>query len=133
MDGIVVSIGEKDLLEISVGSDDGIRWDINWMYFVTTSTWQSQVVKTSPDRAVVEIIPEFKQAQSGRVTVSQPNSVETEIETPETERDASRSRPEAEDEYLHGDVDPLVPFIALASLLFIWKQANGAVFPGGSQ
>jgi hypothetical protein len=59
--GEVIEIGEKDLVEISVGSDDGI------LVGHTLDVYRDQaylgkvvVLKTSPDRAVAEILPEFK-------------------------------------------------------------------------
>jgi cell division protein FtsL len=61
VDGIVVNIGEKDLLEISVGSDDGIQVGHKLDVFRDNEYLaRVRVVKTSPDRAVVEIIPEFR-------------------------------------------------------------------------
>ena len=59
--GEVIEIGEKDLVEISIGSDDGI------LVGHTLDIYRDQaylgkviVLKTSPDRAVAEILPEFK-------------------------------------------------------------------------
>jgi len=59
--GEVIEIGEKDLVEISIGSDDGI------LVGHTLDVYRDQaylgkvvVLKTSPDRAVAEILPEFK-------------------------------------------------------------------------
>jgi len=61
VDGIVLNIGEKDLIEISIGDDDGIlighELDV---YRDDAYLGKVKVVKTSPDRAVAEIIPEFK-------------------------------------------------------------------------
>ncbi len=61
VDGIVVNLGEKDLVEISVGSDDGIQIGHKLdVYRNNAYLGKVIVLKTSPDRAVVEIIPEFK-------------------------------------------------------------------------
>ena len=54
--GEVVGIGEKDLIEISIGSDDGIlvghRLDV---YRDQAYLGKVVILKTSPDRAVAEI------------------------------------------------------------------------------
>lgn len=59
--GEVIDIGEKDLVEISIGSDDGIlvghQLDV---YRDQSYLGKVVVLKTSPDRAVAEILPEFK-------------------------------------------------------------------------
>ena len=59
--GEVVKVGDKELIEISIGDDDGIlvghKLDV---YRDDAYLGKVIVVKTSPDRAVAEIIPEFK-------------------------------------------------------------------------
>lgn len=59
--GQVVTVGEKNLIEVSVGGDDGIlvghELDV---YREGAYLGKVVVVKTSPDRAVAEIIPDFK-------------------------------------------------------------------------
>ncbi len=59
--GEVVAVGEKNLVEISIGSDDGIlsghQLDV---YRKGAYLGKVTVLKTSPDRAVAEIIPDFK-------------------------------------------------------------------------
>ena len=59
--GVVVTVGEKNLIEISVGGDDGIlvghKLDV---YREGAYLGKVIVLKTSPDRAVAEIIPDFK-------------------------------------------------------------------------
>lgn len=61
VDGIVVTVGEKNLIEISIGEDDGIlvghQLDV---YRDDAYLGKVKIVRTSPDRAVAEIIPEFK-------------------------------------------------------------------------
>lgn len=61
VDGIVVSIGEKNLIEISIGADDGIQIG-NKLDVYRDNAYLGKVVilKTAPDRAVAEIIPEFR-------------------------------------------------------------------------
>lgn len=59
--GTVVAVGDKNLIEISIGGDDGIlvghQLDV---YRDDAYLGKVVIVKTSPDRAVAEIIPEFK-------------------------------------------------------------------------
>lgn len=59
--GVVVDVGEKNLIEISIGGDDGIlvghQLDV---YRDDAYLGKVVIVKTSPDRAVAEILPEFK-------------------------------------------------------------------------
>ncbi len=59
--GVVLDVGEKNLVEISVGADDGIltghKLDV---YREGAYLGKVIVVKTSPDRAVAEIIPDYK-------------------------------------------------------------------------
>jgi len=61
VDGIVVGVGEKNLVEISIGSDDGIQIG-NKLDVYRNNAYLGKVVvlKTAPDRAVAEIIPEFR-------------------------------------------------------------------------
>ncbi len=61
VDGVVVSVGEKNLIEISIGSDDGIRVG-NKLDVYRNNAYLGKVIvlKTTPDRAVAEIIPEFR-------------------------------------------------------------------------
>jgi hypothetical protein len=57
----VVSVGAKDLLEISIGSDDGIKQGHTLEVFRGNSYLGRVVVReTWPDRAVVQVIPEFR-------------------------------------------------------------------------
>ncbi|MHB8863861.1 MAG: hypothetical protein ACYC6N_15770 [Pirellulaceae bacterium] len=61
VDGVVINVGDKELIEISIGDDDGIlvghQLDV---YRDDAYLGKVKIVKTSPDRAVAEIIPEFK-------------------------------------------------------------------------
>ncbi|MBM4089862.1 MAG: hypothetical protein FJ276_10640 [Planctomycetes bacterium] len=61
VNGIVLNVGEKSLIEISVGSDDGILTD-HTLDVYRGSTYLGKIVvrKTAPDRSVAEIIPEYK-------------------------------------------------------------------------
>ncbi len=61
VDGIVVNVGDKDLIEISIGDDDGLKKGHQLdVYRDNAYLGKVVVVKTSPDRAVAEIIPEYK-------------------------------------------------------------------------
>jgi ribosomal protein S15P/S13E len=61
VDGVVVNVGEKDLIEISIGDDDGIKKGHKLdVYRDNAYLGKVIIVKTSPDRAVGEIIPEYK-------------------------------------------------------------------------
>lgn len=61
VDGVVVSVGEKNLIEVSIGADDGIQVGNKLdVYRSNEYLGKVVVVKTAPDRAVAEIIPEYK-------------------------------------------------------------------------
>lgn len=61
VEGQIVSIGNKDLLEISIGSDDGLKPGHTLEVFRNSAYLGRVVVReTAPDRAVVQIIPEFR-------------------------------------------------------------------------
>lgn len=71
--GEVIRVGEKNLIEISVGGDDGILVGHTLdVYRDGAYLGRVTVVKTSPDRAVAEIIPDFK-----RGTIRKGDSVAT--------------------------------------------------------
>lgn len=62
VDGVVTAVGEKDLLEISIGEDDGLKVGHTLeVYSKNTYLGRVLVRKTYPDRSVVQIIPEFRQ------------------------------------------------------------------------
>ena len=61
VDGVVLAIGGKDLLEISLGSDAGVKEGHQMeVYRGTTYLGRVVVVKTEPNRAVARILPEFR-------------------------------------------------------------------------
>jgi hypothetical protein len=61
VEGEILRVGEKDLLEISIGSDDGLQKGHTLEVYRNNSYLGRVVVReASPDRAVVQIIPEFK-------------------------------------------------------------------------
>ena len=72
---MVVNVGDKDLVEISIGDDDGIlvghQLDV---YRDDVYLGKVVVVKTSPDRAVAKIIPEYKKG-----TIRKGDSVTTKL------------------------------------------------------
>ncbi len=60
VDGVVTAVSSKGLVEISIGSDDGIREGHQLEVFSGSSyLGRIKIRKISPDRAVGEIIPEF--------------------------------------------------------------------------
>jgi hypothetical protein len=61
VDGYVTAVGAKDLLEISIGEDDGLKPGHTLEIFRSNSYLGRVIVReTWPDRAVVQIIPEFR-------------------------------------------------------------------------
>lgn len=60
VEGTVVAVGEKNLIEISIGSDDGILVNHELdVYREGVYLGRVRVVKTAPDRAVAEVMPEY--------------------------------------------------------------------------
>lgn len=63
VDGVVLVV-RKDLVEISIGSDDGLRKGHRLdVYRESTYLGRVAVRRTAPDRAVAEIIPAFHKGQ----------------------------------------------------------------------
>ena len=61
VDGVVTAVSDRDLLEISIGSDDGLRVGHTLEVYRNNSYLGRVVVRrTEPDRAVVEILPEYR-------------------------------------------------------------------------
>ena len=62
IDGMVTKVGERDLVEISLGSDDGLR--VGHELHVTRDNsylGKLRIQKTSPDRSVAVILKDFRQ------------------------------------------------------------------------
>lgn len=61
IDGVVTAVGERDLIEISLGSDEGLKRGHTLEVF-RGNTYLGRVLirETWPDRAVAQIIPEFR-------------------------------------------------------------------------
>jgi septal ring factor EnvC (AmiA/AmiB activator) len=61
VDGVVTGVSQKDLIEISIGSDDGIK-EGHQLEVFRKSTYLGRVVirHTGPDKAVAEIIKEYR-------------------------------------------------------------------------
>jgi len=56
LDGIVLAVGDKNLIEVSLGSDDGLRVGHTVQVFRDNNYLGSAVVlKTNPDRAVAQV------------------------------------------------------------------------------
>lgn len=61
VDGYVTALGEKNLMEISIGADDGLRKGHTLEVYRSNAYLGRVIVReTWPDRAVVQIIPEFR-------------------------------------------------------------------------
>lgn len=62
--GIVLVVGDKDLVEISVGMDDGLReGHVMEVYRGDTYLGQIKIMKVAPDRAVGQINKDLKRGQ----------------------------------------------------------------------
>ena len=61
VDGIVVEVGRRDLIEISIGSDDGLRKGHRLEVFRNNAyLGRIVVVETEPDQAVGRVLPEYR-------------------------------------------------------------------------
>ncbi|MEO8496575.1 MAG: hypothetical protein ABI614_16025 [Planctomycetota bacterium] len=61
VDGIVTKVGDSTLIEVSIGSDDGLRQGHTLEVFRNNAyLGRVKVTRLEPDRAVCEIIPEFR-------------------------------------------------------------------------
>ena len=61
VDGIVTAVSDKNLIEISIGSDDGLRKShLMEVYRKNSYVGRVEIVMVEPDRAVAKIIPEFR-------------------------------------------------------------------------
>jgi chromosome segregation ATPase len=61
VDGVVTQVGNKDMLEISIGADDGLKkGHALEIYRGNSYLGRVRVLDVWPDRAVVQIIPEFR-------------------------------------------------------------------------
>jgi hypothetical protein len=60
VDGVVLAVGKNGLIEISLGSDDGIQRGNKLEAFRANHyLGRIEVVQTSPDRSVAKVMPEF--------------------------------------------------------------------------
>ncbi|MBL9123833.1 MAG: hypothetical protein JNG90_09390 [Planctomycetaceae bacterium] len=65
VDGVVLAVGNDGMIEVSLGADDGLRKGNTLEVFrhagtVSKYLGRIQVVRTSPDKAVGKIMPEFR-------------------------------------------------------------------------
>ena len=62
VDGVITAVRGNDLIEISIGSDDGIRVGHTLEVFREGKAYlgRAEIVKTAPDRAVAKILPDFR-------------------------------------------------------------------------
>ncbi|GIW92255.1 MAG: hypothetical protein KatS3mg110_0296 [Pirellulaceae bacterium] len=64
LDGIVMAVGTDNLVEISLGSDDGLKVGHTLdVYRGTTYLGRIEVVRTLPSRSVAKILPEYRKGQ----------------------------------------------------------------------
>jgi hypothetical protein len=67
VDGVILMVGRDNLVEISLGSDDGIhRGNTLEVFRANKYKGRLEVVQTSPDKSVAKIIPGFQQAKIER-------------------------------------------------------------------
>ncbi len=61
VDGYVTAVSDKNFIEISIGSDDGLRKNhLMEVYRKNNYVGRVEIVMVEPDRAVAKIIPEFR-------------------------------------------------------------------------
>jgi hypothetical protein len=61
VDGVVTAVSDRDLIEISIGSDDGLREGHKLEVFRNNAYLGRVVIRrTEPDRAVAEILKEYR-------------------------------------------------------------------------
>ena len=61
VDGVVTAVGANDLIEISIGSDDGIRQGHTLEVYRDASYLGRVVIQsTEPDRAVARVLKDFR-------------------------------------------------------------------------
>ena len=63
VDGVVTAVRDSNLIEVSMGRDEGIRRGHTLDVYRATGTYlgRLKVIETSSDRAVGRIVPEFLQ------------------------------------------------------------------------
>lgn len=61
VDGVVTAVSDKDYIEISLGSDDGLRnHHLMEVYRANEYVGRVEIVKVEPDRAVAKILKDFR-------------------------------------------------------------------------
>src|SRR5262245_36612031 len=67
VEGVVLAIGEKDLIEVSIGKDDGLKVGHTLdVYRDNTYLGRIQIRETAPDRAVGQVQREYQRGQIKR-------------------------------------------------------------------
>lgn len=67
VDGVVVDVSDRDLIEISIGADDGLKVGHSLdAYSGTQYLGRIVVKKTNPDRAVCQVVKELQRGQIKR-------------------------------------------------------------------
>jgi hypothetical protein len=62
VDGLITAVRGNDLIEISIGSDDGLKVGHTLEVFREGKAYlgRAEIVKTAPDRAVAKILPDYR-------------------------------------------------------------------------
>ena len=67
VDAVVLEVSDKDLIEISIGRDDGLKQGHSLeVYRDNTYLGRITIIRTGPDRAVGQIIKELQRGQIKR-------------------------------------------------------------------
>jgi hypothetical protein len=61
LDGLVTAVSDNNLIEVSVGSDDGLRsGDTVEVYRGASYLGRAEVLRTAPDKAVAKILRQYR-------------------------------------------------------------------------
>lgn len=63
LDGVVTAVRDRDLIEVSLGADEGVRRGHSLDVYASSGAYlgRLEVVETAPDRAVGRVVPQFTQ------------------------------------------------------------------------
>lgn len=63
IDGLITAVRENNLIEVSIGSDDGLRVGHTLEVFRPGKSYlgKAEIVRTAPDRSVGKLLPQFTQ------------------------------------------------------------------------
>ena len=71
VEGLVLAVPQQDLIEISIGSDDGLRTGhklqvVRMQGGASTYVGRVEVVRTEPDKSVCKVDPNYRQSNVQR-------------------------------------------------------------------